>query len=150
MISLYNGSVNRVIKISSVKLINSQITTVNGVILEFRFLRITGHSAGTLITPQTFDTVDSLDANVTVRTGATVAGEAATPLFRYYWSGDEWGAASSKIEGTDHSNQTLSPIYSRKINEKPITLRAGEGLTIKQLTNTAIGTFDIEIIFTEE
>lgn len=150
MFSILNNSASRIIKISSIKIINSQITTVNGVICQFQILRIGGHSAGTVIIPQTFDTNDVLDNNVTVRTGATISGEAATPLLRYYWSGDEWGAASSKIEGTDHSSQTINSIYSRKINEKPITLRTGEGLTVKQLTNTAIGTFDIEIIFTEE
>ena len=33
---------------------------------------------------------------------------------------------------------------------KPFTLRANQGLTLKQITNSTVGTFDVIAVFTQE
>lgn len=150
MLSIVNASGSAVIvKIREIKIINTQVTSVTGVISIFDIKRITGHSAGTTVTPCAYDTSDSLSGSITVRTGSTVAGETVT-LKRYKWSSDEWGSGPSDVESDDHSLQSLIPIYRVMPYCKPITLRAEEGISIKHTTNSTAGSFTIEVVFTEE
>jgi len=139
-----------VVKIREIKLINSQTAPISGIVGIFRTLRISNHSAGTNITPVTFDTADSLNVNVTIKTNSTVSGEGSTALSVARFSTDDWGSGASDVESTDHALQTLIPLYSDKPGSKPVTIREGEGLTIKQTFNSSVGTFDIIVIFTEE
>jgi hypothetical protein len=139
-----------VIKIRKIFIQNVQITTVNGVAAEFQLRRITGHSAGTLITTDTHDTNDTLDSSVSVRTGATISGEIARNLKRWFWSSDEFDDLSTDVASDEHSFQQLLPHYSHILFTKPITLHPGEGITIRQETNSTAGTFDIMAEFTQE
>lgn len=154
MISILNATTSSaVIKIQEIKIINAQTTDNTGVTAEFRFLRTTGHSAGTLMNILTFDTNDVVDSNVTVRTGATITGEAVVPFFTYRWSSDDFtvtGLDADDAEVREHALQNLIPIYKTSINLKPITLRSNQGLTIKQITNSTAGTFNIIIVFSQE
>ncbi len=139
-----------VVKIKSIKIINSQTTAVSGIVTDFRIRKITSFTGGTSITPQTFDTNDTLAVNVTTATNSTVSGEAAIDLLRVEYSTDEWGTGTLDVEANDHSKQALIAFYKADQNEKPITLRANQGLTIKNVVNSTAGTFDIEVIFTQE
>jgi hypothetical protein len=151
MISLLNGSGSGVvIKLREAWIVNAQTTAVTGIMAQFRLLRMTGHSAGTSITPQPYDTSDSLNGSVTARTGSTVAGEASENLKRWYWSSDEYGVGAQDVESEDHNMQNLNPHYIAAGKTKPITIRAGEGLTVKQVTNSSVGTFDLYLVFTQE
>lgn len=150
MISILNASTTNFVRIKSVKIMNVQNAAVTGILADFRFLRMTGHSVGTQMVPQTFDTADTLDVGITVRTGATIAGVVNAPLLRYIWSSDEWVITTLDQESQNHSFQSTFPIYQHSPGTKPITLRANQGLTITQNTNSTVGTFDIEMIFTEE
>lgn len=151
MLSIVNAGGSPVrIRIRQLKIINAQTTAVTGAVAEFRMLRITGHSAGTLITPLAADSLDTIDASVTVRTGATVAGEAANPLVRWKYSSDEWGVGASDVESADHTSQALSKLLDVERYVKPITLRAGEGINLKQITNSTAGSYDILFIITQE
>lgn len=152
MMSILNaGGSSVVVRLKKILLVNSATTAITGVITDFRLFRITGHSAGTQITPATYDTQDSLDANVTVRTGATIAGESTSYLHRVEWSSDEYGTGTLDQEGYDHAAQYIAPFYTQEgTNCKPITLRAGEGLTLKCATNTTAGAWDIAFVFTVE
>lgn len=150
MLSILNGAGStKVVKIHKIKIINSQTSAVTGIIADFRINRITGHSVGTLLTPQTFDTADIIDVNVTTRTGATLVGTGAD-LIRYLWSSDEWGVGTLDKEGHDHGIQATIPVYESQPGIKPITIRVGEGIAIRQIVNSTAGTFDIEVIFSEE
>lgn len=151
MLSILNTTSNKIIKLVSIKIMNAQTGGITGVFADFRLIRITGHSVGTLLTPVTFDSADVLDAGVTVRTNATVAGEAATTMLSYIWSTDEiqfagFGSSAAQDKGA----QNTMGIFEHKKGRKPIILRQNEGITIKQTTNSTAGTFDIELIFTEE
>lgn len=151
MASLMNASGSTaVIRIREIKIINVQTTAVTGVIINFKLRRMTGHSVGTLITTEKHDTSDTLNANVTARTGATIAGESATSIRSWVMSSDEWGVGTQDVESNQHDAQMISPVYDAHSKTKPITIRVNEGITIKCETNTAVGSFDMVITFTQE
>jgi hypothetical protein len=151
MVSLLNGSGSPVaLRLLRAYLINVQTGSVTGVVATFEWRRITGHSAGASLNPQAHDSSDVLDAAVSTRTGATVAGEDAALLHRALWSTDEWGPGPSDTESADHVNQTLFPAWEQAGSRgKPLVLRADEGLTIKCVTNTTTGLFDLILVFAQ-
>jgi hypothetical protein len=151
MISLLNATGSGVIvKLREAWIVSAQTTAVTGVLAQFQLLRMTGHSAGTSITPLPYDTADTINVNVTARTGATIAGAAAVNLKRWYWSTDEYGVGAQDVESMDHTANNLNPHYIAAGKTKPITIRAGEGLTINQITNSTVGSFDLYLVFTQE
>jgi hypothetical protein len=150
MLSLLNaGGSGVVLRLERLFIINTQNSSVTGINADFRIFRTTGHSVGTSITPLAHDTGDTLNGSVTARTGATVAGEAASYLYRWLWGSDEWSTGVADADSADHSLQNLQPVYQATSRERPITLRAGEGLSVKQVVNSTAGQFDIIAIFTE-
>lgn len=150
MLSIVNTGGSLVnIRIKELRIINTQTTSVTGVIADFNLFRITGHSVGTLLTPQASDTSDAINASISVRTGATVAGEVASILRRWLWSSDEFGPGPADAESADHALQNVMAAYKPGLKEKPLTIRAGEGLTIKQVINSTAGQFDIMVVFTQ-
>lgn len=151
MLSILNATGSGVkIRVREVRIINVQNTAVTGVIADYRFLRITGHSAGTSLTPQSHDTDDALNVNVTARTGATITGELSPVLRRWQFSTDEWGVGSSDVESNTHDMQIQNSLFDTAPKTKTITINAGQGIHIKQVTNSTVGTFDILIVFTQE
>jgi hypothetical protein len=151
MLSLVNASESTVsLKIRDVRWVNSQNTAVTGVVADFQLFRCGSHSAGTAITPLAHDTADTLDSHITARTGATIGTEGASCLKRWKWSTDEWSQGAEDVESHDHVVQTLTSLYAPVSKTKPITLRAGEGVTFKCVTNTTTGVFDILVTFTQE
>lgn len=150
MLSILNASGSGVVlRLQRLFLINTQNAGVTGINADFRLFRATGHSAGTAITPLAHDTNDSLSGSITARTGATIAGEAAAYLYRWLWGTDEWSTGPLDQDGLDHALTSLNPVYQAQPGERPITLRPGEALTLKQVVNSTAGTFDVIAIFTE-
>jgi len=151
MLALFNpGGSTVTLKIQYLKIINNQTTNVTGVAADFRLRRITGLSAGTAVVPQAFDTNDTLGAGIIAAHNGTVAGESATDLLRYVWSSDEWGPGTADVESGDHAQQQMGYIFRNQGEAKTITLRPGQGITIKCVTNTTAGNFDFELCFTQE
>jgi hypothetical protein len=150
MISIMNTG-NKAIRIREIFIINTQTTAVTGIVASFGIQRITSHSVGTDLTTSIFtlDTKDTLDAGVTVRTGATVGGASATICRRLY-SSDEWGPGTLDTEGLDQAFHRHFPIYANSMAAKPFTIRQNEGLHIIHLVNSTAGSFDIELLFTQE
>lgn len=151
MFSLQNSSDSTVkLKFREMRIVNTQNSAVTGTVVDFRFRRATSHSAGTSVTPQAFDTTDTLNGSITARTGATITGESAADLMRWKWSTDEWAQGAQDVESSDHVMTSLLPVYITQFKTKPITLNANEALTLKCVTNTTTGLFDIQLIFTQE
>ena len=146
------------LKLQQLFIYNVQTTAVTGVIAQFQLRFITGHSAGTQLTTTPAAagmfrmslTSDTLNGLVTFRTNSTVAGEDAFSLKRWLWSSDEFGTGTADAETTEHTDAQLVAAYTVAENASPITLLPGEGLTIKQTTNSTAGSFDIFVVFTEE
>jgi hypothetical protein len=151
MMSILNGNGSAVrVRIQKVALRNSTTAAITGIAANFEFRRITGHSAGTDITStgvEQHDTTQSLNGSVTVRTGATVSGEATKLLDEWRWSSDEWGPGTLDEEGAEHALQNLIPAWLPIDKTTPITLRANEGVTIKQTVNSTAGNFDVLVVF---
>lgn len=151
MLSILNASGSGVvIKLREAKIVNAQNTAVTGIIAQFNLLRMTGHSAGTTITPLAMDSLDSINGSVTVRTGGTITGESANIINSIKYSSDEWGVGAQDVESLDHIMQVFGNLIEQKPGCKPLTLREGEGLTIKQVTNSSVGSFDLILVFTQE
>jgi hypothetical protein len=148
LLSILNVDATLIVRLRQIWIVNAQITTVTGVIGTFELHRITGHSVGTSVTPQPADTNDVLDGDITVRSGATVAGEDAAILQHWQWSTDEWSSGSPVVSAADHTAQTLTPCYQTPDQAKPWILRQNQGLSLKFTTNTTVGSFDVMFVFT--
>ncbi len=151
MISLFLSSAStKLVKLRAIYLRNTQTTSVTGLVVSFDLEKITGHSGGTSITPSARDSADTLPAEVTARTGATVTG-ASSRLWRWEWSSDEWGAGTLDTEALQVAFQNIFPAFSKKDPAlKPFTLRPDEGYHVKCATNTTAGSFDLIFVFTVE
>lgn len=152
MISLLNASGSgQIVRLKTIQIVNTRNAALTGTETDFRLRRFTGHSSGTLLTPDTYDSIDSISGSITVRTGATITGESASYLLRWVWSSDEWGTGSADTESFDHTIQQMFPIWKKPDQEsKDIVIRAAEGLHVKCETNSTNGAFDINFVFTTE
>jgi len=148
MLSLANVDATLKVKLQEVWVINVRTTNVTGVVASFEFRKFTTHSAGTLLTPIAYDSTDTLDADVSARTNATIAGEAAI-ITRRLWSSDEWGPGALDTEGLQVGFQQTSPFWKTADYQKPIILNQNEGIHVKCATNTTAGTFDLTFVFTQ-
>lgn len=151
LLSIVNTTGSNVkIKVREIRVINTQNTAVTGVVVDINLVRCTSHSGGTSLTPSLYDTTDSLDGSVTIRTGATITGEDSAVLRHWDMSSDEWGPGTNDVESFEHTIAMLIPAYTALPKTKPITLNANEGITFKCITNTTTGKFDILVVFTQE
>lgn len=145
-ISIFNdvGS-GKMLAIKKLFMINVQTSAVTGVAMRLNFLRITAHSGGTVITPQACDSNNpALPSEVTVRTGATSVTDGSL-LFPLVTTTDEVTAA----------NTAVSNFLAAGLNwavEGPETqetrLRPGEGVAVKQVTSSTVGSYAWLIAFT--
>ncbi len=152
LISIQNLTASAVIaKIWRIYLVNTATSAVTGVTTEFQIRRFATHSAGTVITPQTHDSANSLDSSITVRTGASLTTEASAFIDRRLWSSDDWGPGTLDVEAMDHASQSVNPNWNFEGQiTRPLVLRANEGVTIRCNTNTTAGQFDVIVVFTQE
>lgn len=128
----------KVIHLQKLFIINNQLAAVTGVSVRFDVKKATAHSGGTVITPQKADSLsDDLPAEITVRTGATSVTEGAL-MFPLTNPNDEVGATMA-FPGA----QLLAAMnWMPEGNEiQAWRLREGEGMCIKQITNTTVGSF---------
>lgn len=143
-VSLFNGSTDKRVLIHRLSPINLSIAAVTGVGLRFDIKRATAVSAGTDVAPDRHDSNDpALPASILVKRGATVTeGGLILPVTM---SNDEillTGAA------TDNAIRASSSFLPDSVNAKPFTLRPGEGITVKQITNSVVGSFAWLAVFT--
>lgn len=123
--------------------INLALSAVTGVALRFDVKRATAVSSGTAITPVSCDTDDTLPAGITLATGATVTEGAL--LYPVTTQNDEITAANTAVANYLASMMNLQP-EGPEIKE--LRLRPGEGMTVKQITSSTVGTFGWLLVFT--
>lgn len=143
-IALFNGAGSgKMVAIRKLFHINLSLAAVTGVAVRFDVKRSTAQSAGTAITPVSCDTDDTLPAGITVATGATVTE--GSLLYPVTTQNDELNAANTAIANYLMQATNLQP----EGNEiKELRLRPGEGLTVKQITSTTVGSFAWLVVFT--
>lgn len=152
MLSLLNADATKIVRLREVLIYNSATSAVTGIIGDFQLFRFTGHSGGTSLTPASYDTSDSLDSDITARTGGTISGESASALRRWLMSTDDWGTGTNDVEATDHTSQNWGlPLYKHDSPfQRAITLRQNQGIHLKHVINSTAGSFDVYFVFTEE
>lgn len=146
MISLYNAAGSGVmVVIKKLYLINLQLSAVTGVAVRQDFKRFTAvHTGGTAITPVSNDTTNpALPAGVTCKTGATLTD--VTLLFPLTFANDEVGATQAFPSVQLQAGINWIPEGS-EVQE--VRLREGEGVTVKNITSTMVGSFAYMFVFT--
>jgi hypothetical protein len=126
--------------------INLSLAAVTGVALRFDIKRSTAQSVGTAITPQTMDSANAaLPAQVACATGATVTEGGL--LFPFTTQSDEIAAANTAVANflTQYNNLILESTEMQELR-----LREGEGMTVKQITSSTVGSFAWLLAFTAE
>lgn len=145
--SIFNGSgSNKVVKISKIFATNMVLTTVSGGIRRLEVKRITDCSGGTDIVPsKQYTTNDDVPSQIIIQTGAT-ASEGAL-LFPLVFPDDEMLLTQNSMAQQIFSGINWVP---EGIEIQEITLNSGEGLTIKQITNSTAGVVTWIIVFALE
>lgn len=146
-ITLFNASGSgKTVKVRKLFAVNLQTAAVTGVVCRFDIKRATAASAGTTITPVSFDTTNAaLPSGVTVRTNGTVTE--GSLLFPWLTTTDEETAVPALSKST-FQQMTNILIEGNEIQE--LTLREGEGMTVKQITSTTVGSYGWILVFTVE
>ncbi len=141
-ISIFNGS-SMIIRLRELLLVPLGLAAITGVPVRFDALRTTGQNSGTGIVPVAMDSADdALPGQVAVATGAAVVE--GDRLFGLAMHNDE--LAINSTQGIQAAFNLLPGFQ----DTKPLTIRSGEGFTLKNLTNTTVGTFGVRLLFTLE
>ena len=146
VISILNDTGSgKVVALKKLFIINTQLSTVTGVAIRSDVKRATAHSGGSTITPVAADSTNpAIPAQITVRSAATSVTE-STLLFPLTYTNDELGATQAFPTAQLMAGLNWFP-EGAEVQE--VRLREGEGLTIKQITNSSVGQFAWLIVFT--
>lgn len=151
LFSILNQS-NKIIRIEEIYLINVRVANITGVSGLFEIHRMTNHTSGISINNiESYETSDILDSNITIKSDASIFGESSNILWRNIFSTDEYKTSNLDTGNMEKIFQTMFPIFYKKTNNsKTITLKNNEGLSLKFISNSSTGLFDIFCIFTQE
>lgn len=146
-ISIFNASgTGKVVKVRKLFAVDLQTGAVTGVVSRFDVKRITAAFAGTTATANPMDTNNAaLPAGVTVRTNGTVTE--GNLLFPWITTSEEETQLQT-LSKAMYQAATNMLIEGPEVQE--LTLREGQGLTVKQITNTIVGLFGWIVVFTVE
>lgn len=134
----------KMVSIKKLYHINLALAAVTGVPLRFDVKKASVVTGGTAITPVSCDTDDTLPAGITVATGAASVTEGAI-LYPVTTQNDELTAANTAVANYLAMMTNLQP-EGGEIKE--FRLRPGEGMTIKQITSSTVGSFAWFLVFT--
>ncbi len=152
MAGLFNGGAStKVLRILRIWALNNQTAAVTGVLVNLELRKITALSGGTAISPRKMDSNNAdLDAAVYAAHGGTATD--SDLLKKYLWSNDEPAASAATTDEweTIIALNVLWDAGFRDTSMQKYTLRAGEGIHLKCVTNTTVGNMDIVIEFTQE
>jgi hypothetical protein len=136
----------KIVRVRKMFAIDLALAAVTGVAVRFDFKRATAHTAGTGITPEKADSASAnLDAGITVKTGATVTE--GNLLWPFTTNNDEVGAT---MAFPTNLIQQYGNLMMEGNEVRELTVRQNEGLTVKQITSTIVGSFGWIMVFTVE
>ena len=145
-ISIFNNAgSNQLISIKKLFHINLSLSAVTGVALRFDVKKTTAQSVGTAITAQPADSTNPALSGVLLATGATVTEGAI--LYPVTTQNDELTAANTAIANylMQFGNLAIEGMETQEYR-----LRPGEGMTVKQITTSTVGSFAWLLVFTVE
>lgn len=147
-LQLLPGATSTALRLVSVFVYNAQTAAIVGVNAQFELRRFTSTTLGTLATPVSYDTQNSLDVFAVARTGATIAGEVVTPLRTWFFNVDEILAGAASNQGVASALLQMPPPLS-PLQQAP-TIRVGEGLHVKCVSTSTTGLVNVSFVFTQE
>lgn len=147
--TIFNTLSTKKVRIKRILIFNWQVTAVTGVMLEFLLERITARTAGTSATINPLDLNDSLTAGITASSGDTSVTE-STVLRRMFSANEEviLATLNTTTERGFHFDDNI--VYEAMFENTPLTLRQNQGISLKQITSSTVGSVSIVIEFTEE
>jgi hypothetical protein len=137
MATLFNTSATKKIIVYRVNRYNWQAAAVNGATLDQYLARITARTIGTSVGIETADTADTLPAGLSADTNSTVVTEDHI-IRRLFASSEEANLSNANFYNALTLDYSVS-IYDRTAGTRGIVLRQNEGLTIRNVTNSVIG-----------
>lgn len=140
-----NAGSNQIIAIKKLFHINLSLSAVTGVAVRFDVKKTTAQSVGTAITANSADSTNPALSGVQIATGATVTEGAI--LYPIATQNDEITAANTAIA---NYLMQFGNLALEGIEQQEYRLRPGEGMTIKQITSTTVGSFAWLMAFTVE
>jgi hypothetical protein len=146
LVCIFNATGSGVtVRIHDIQCFQLGLTTQTGVNSRVEVRRATAATAGTTVIPEKFDTNNTnLPAGVTIRTGGTITD--GSLLFPFVLTNDE--PALSGTPQASQDNSIWKPFNN--IKSQLFVLRENEGLHVKNITNTTVGTMSWVIIFSVE
>ncbi len=150
MATLFNTSATRKVVIHRIWYLNWQVALVTGVSLEQYLARITARTAGTSITIRPADTSDSLSSGITGDHNTSAVTE--DYIFkRFFATGEEAaGSGGANVEDFFGSDWNWQLVYRRWEGIKGIVLRQNQGVSVRNVTSSTVGTCSYMIEFTDE
>lgn len=140
-----NAGSNQIIAIKKLFHINLSLSAVTGVAVRFDVKKTTAQSVGTAITANSADSTNPAVSGVQIATGATVTEGAI--LYPITTQNDEIIAANTAIA---NYLMQFGNLALEGVEQQEYRLRPGEGMTIKQITSTTVGSFAWLMAFTVE
>jgi hypothetical protein len=154
MLTIMNpASSGKIVKVWRMWLLNSATSSVSGIMNKLELRRISARTAGTSITCGCHDTAATALGTVAVDTLSTAVSEVTNALIRrIVYSSDEITIAAV----ANDELETLQPLMCiwdggyGDANVNPIVLREGQGLTLKNVISTKVGTVELMAEFSVE
>jgi short subunit dehydrogenase-like uncharacterized protein len=146
MATLFNTSTTRKVVVTHVWRFNWQVAAVTGILLEQYLARITARTAGTGVTIFADDTADTLSAGISADTNSTAVTENHI-IVRSYASSEEMALAATGIVLGTAVDDAGEVLYQRRDGQRGLTLRQNQGLSVRNVTSSAIGTVSYIIEF---
>ena len=155
MATVFNTSSTRKVVVKRIWRKSQVAAAVTGVLLEQEVRGITARTAGTSITPFGHDTNLALSAGISADHASTAVTEATgdRALFERFFASTEevlLAELTSSPEGAAAHLHDAQLIYWAKGDAEGITLRQNQGLTVKNITSSTVGTVSYAIEFTDE
>ena len=147
--TMFNTSATRKVVVHSVYVFNWNLTAVTGVILQGELWRLTARTAGTGVTAVARDTADTLSSGIACDTGSTSVTDSSL-LRRLVYSAEEAKIGALTLESVTSTADPWALAYKKEAGQKGITLRQNQGLTVKNITSSTVGTVSVVVIFTDE
>lgn len=142
MATLFNGAAGRKVVVNRIYRLNWQVASGTGVLLEQELRGITARTAPTPVTIVPEDSLDTITSGIACDTGSTGVTEGGKGLIRRLFATNEefvLATASSVITGAAALLHDGQIIYWRKEGSKGLVLRQNEGITIKNITSSTVG-----------
>lgn len=148
--SIFNGNANNIIQIQKIKVLNRQTAAVTGVFCEMQLKRGGALTGGVALTPVLTNTTKTLPSGITIVTNTTsVTAEETNPIDKITLTTEEISpTATSKVATSNAGLQELFPMLVYPYPMEPPTLNQNQSISMKQITSTTVGTYELAIYFT--